>query len=124
MGTAGRVLVVEDNPGLRSLLETLLSTAGYKVASAPHGVAALDLVGPFRPQVILLDWAMPQMGGQEFARRYRLLAPPHAPILLLTGEEEGRARAEAMGAAGYLCKPFQPQALLRLVETVAAPAGA
>ena len=122
MGTAGRVLVVEDNPGLRSLLETLLSAAGYEVATAPHGVAALDLVGPFRPEVILLDWAMPQMGGQEFARRYRLLAPPHAPILLLTGEEEGRARAEAMGAAGYLCKPFQPQALLRLVETVAAPA--
>jgi CheY-like chemotaxis protein len=122
MSTAGRVLVVEDSPGLRSLLETILSGAGYEVATASHGGAALDLVGPFRPQVILLDWAMPQMGGQEFARRYRLLAPPHAPILLLTGHEEGRARAEALDAAGYLCKPFQPQALLRLVETVAAPA--
>jgi two-component system, OmpR family, response regulator MprA len=121
MGGAGRVLVVEDSPGLRALLETLLGAAGYEVATAPHGGAALDLVGPFGPQVILLDWTMPQMGGQEFARRYRLLAPPHAPILLLTGEAEGRTKAEAMGAAGYLCKPFQPQALLRLVETVAAP---
>jgi CheY-like chemotaxis protein len=119
-----RVLVVEDNPGLRALLETILSGAGYEVASASHGGAALDLVGPFSPQVILLDLAMPQMGGQEFARRYRLLAPPHAPILLLTGEEGGRSRAEAMGAAGYLCKPFRPQALLRLVEAVSAPAAA
>jgi CheY-like chemotaxis protein len=111
-----RVLVVDDSPGVRDLVSTLLRTCGYEVAIAPHGQAALDLLAAFRPDVILLDWAMPVMDGREFARRYRQLPAPHAPIVMLTGEPDGGTRAGEIDAAGYLGKPFKPHALLRLVD--------
>jgi len=111
-----RVLVVDDNPGVRDLVATLLRTRGYEVAIAPDGRAALELLAAFRPDVILLDWAMPVMDGREFARRYRQLPAPHAPIVMLTGEPDGGARAGEIEAAGYLGKPFKPHALLRLVD--------
>jgi CheY-like chemotaxis protein len=112
-----RVLVVDDSPGVQDLIATLLRTSGYEVATAPHGQAALDLLAAFRPDVILLDSAMPVMDGREFARRYRQLPAPHAPIVMLTGEPDGPARAGEIAAAGYLEKPFAPGALLRLVST-------
>jgi two-component system response regulator MprA len=119
-----RVLVVDDNPGVRELAATVLRAGGYEVAAAPHGRAALDVVHAFRPDVILLDSCMPVMDGREFARRYRELPAPHAPILMLTGEPDGRARAGEIEAAGYLGKPFAPAALLRLVGAAGRPPGA
>jgi CheY-like chemotaxis protein len=119
-----RVLVVDDHPGVRELVATLLRAGGYEVATAPHGRAALDLVHAFRPDVILLDSCMPVMDGREFARRYRELPAPHAPIVMLTGEPDGRARAGEIEAAGYLGKPFAPEALLRLVGAAGRPTAA
>ena len=110
-----RVLVVDDNADLRELVGTVLSAGGYEVADAPHGRAALDLVTDFRPDVILLDSAMPVMSGPEFAQRYHRLPAPHAPIVMLTGEPDGRAQAAAIGAAAFLAKPFALPALLRHV---------
>jgi CheY-like chemotaxis protein len=118
-----RVLVVDDHPGVRELAATVLRAGGYEVAVAPHGRAALDVVRAFRPDVILLDSCMPVMDGREFARRYRELPAPHAPIVMLTGEPDGRARAGEIEAAGYLGKPFAPQALLRLVRAAGRPTG-
>jgi CheY-like chemotaxis protein len=118
-----RALVVDDHSGVRELAATVLRAGGYEVATAPHGRAALDLVCDFRPDVILLDSCMPVMDGREFARRYRELPAPHAPIVMLTGEPDGRARAGEIEAAGYLGKPFAPEALLRLVGAAGRPAG-
>src|SRR5215203_2263894 len=61
-----RVLVVDDSPGVRELVTTLLLSCGYEVATAPHGQAALDLLDGFWPDVILLDSMMPVMDGREF----------------------------------------------------------
>ena len=119
--SARRVLVVDDSPGVQDLVATLLRTSGHVVATASHGQAALDLLAAFRPDVILLDSAMPVMDGPEFARRYRQLPAPHAPIVMLTGEPDGRTRAGEIDAAGYLGKPFQPRALLRLVGAAGRP---
>ncbi len=109
-----RVLVVDDSAGVRELITLLLEDRGCEVATAPDGRAALDLVEHWRPDVILLDSSMPVMGGQEFARHYRQRPAPHAPIVMLTGEPDGRRQAAAIDAA-YLQKPFAPQALLHLI---------
>ncbi|MGH2356206.1 MAG: response regulator [Chloroflexota bacterium] len=112
---AGRVLVVDDNEGVRTLIDMVLGFGGYDVATAEHGQAALNLVAGWQPDVILLDSAMPVMDGREFARQYRQLPGPHAPIIMLTAADDGPACAAEIGAA-YLGKPFPPNLLLRTVE--------
>jgi CheY-like chemotaxis protein len=66
--------------------------------------------------VILLDMTMPVMDGWEFTRRYRATPPPHAPLICLTGVHTIRERSQAIGADGYLGKPFTLQALRTLLD--------
>jgi DNA-binding response OmpR family regulator len=112
---APRVLVVEDDDGIRDLVDIVLSTAGYEVLTAPNGAAALQLVGQTRLDLVLLDMRMPVMDGWEFARRYRERPEPAAPILVLTAARDAAARAAEIDANGYLGKPFEMQELLTLV---------
>jgi two-component system, chemotaxis family, chemotaxis protein CheY len=112
---AMRILVVEDDDGIRDLVDLVLSTAGYEVLTAPNGAAALQLVGHVHPDLVLLDMRMPVMDGWEFARRYRARPEPHAPILVLTAARDAAARAAEIHANGYLGKPFDMEELLMLV---------
>jgi two-component system, chemotaxis family, chemotaxis protein CheY len=112
---AMRILVVEDDDGIRDLVDLVLSTAGYEVLTAPNGAAALQLVGQVHPDLVLLDMRMPVMDGWEFARRYRARPEPHAPILVLTAARDAAARAAEIHANGYLGKPFDMEELLMLV---------
>lgn len=121
-GERRRVLVVEDSPDVREMIGIVLTGSGYEVATAAHGGDALDVVTRWRPDVIVLDWSMPVMGGAEFARRYHQLPAPHAPILMLTAEADGAQRAAEIAAAGFLGKPFHLPALIRLVSTTGASA--
>src|SRR5262249_33889354 len=83
---------------------------------------ALEVVRRWSPDVIVLDAMMPRMDGCEFARSYRRLPGPHAPIIALTAAGDGPARAAAMHAASFVGKPFDPDELLRLAGHYAAPA--
>ncbi|MGH2371510.1 MAG: response regulator transcription factor, partial [Chloroflexota bacterium] len=96
MAIAARVLVVDDNQGIRDLVCEVLSWAGHEVAAAADGRAALEVVSRWRPDVILLDWMMPGIDGWEFAQRYHSQPEPHAPIIALTAAQDGPARAAAM----------------------------
>jgi CheY-like chemotaxis protein len=110
-----RILVVEDDDGIRDLVDIVLSSAGYEVLTASDGEAALQIVGSVQPDLVLLDMRMPVMDGWELARRYRQLPGPHAPIVVMTAARDAAARAAEIHANGYLGKPFDVHELLRLV---------
>ena len=110
------VLVVDDDPSLRDLIDWGLSDLGYRVATASNGAAALQAVRQETPCVILLDMRMPIMDGWTFARQYRALPGPHAPIVVITAARDAAEWAGEVNAAGYLGKPFDLDELIRTVE--------
>ena len=110
------MLVVEDDAAIRDLLVSLFREAGLDVRAVGDGRAALHAVAQWSPDVIVLDRHTPGMGGEEFARIYRALPPPHAPIVLLTGCVQPQAAGERIGAAAVLAKPFDLDDLLATVR--------
>ena len=111
-----QVLVVEDDPGMRQLVEDVLTDEGYRVRTAEDGQAALEEVARELPGIILLDMRMPRMNGWEFAREFRARYGRGAPIVVLTAAADARQRAVDIEAEGFLGKPFNLDDLLRLVE--------
>jgi DNA-binding response OmpR family regulator len=112
---ACNVLVVEDDPGIATLLSRGLSRAGYQTASVATGRAALD-----RPaaDVVLLDLGLPDMDGVEVVRQLR--ARSAAAILVVTacGDEADRVLALDHGADDYIVKPFGLSELLARIRAV------
>jgi CheY-like chemotaxis protein len=119
---AARVLVVEDDDGIRDMVDIVLSAAGYEILTASDGAAALQVIGGAHPDLVLLDMRMPVMDGWEFARRYRASPAPHAPIVVMTAARDAAERAAEIDANGFLGKPFDMGELLRLVSQLARPA--
>jgi CheY-like chemotaxis protein len=115
--TARRILLVEDDPGIRDMLVLALSDEGYMIESAPDGAAALEVIAQRPPDVILLDMKMPRMDGWAFAARYEPRLAARAPVIVLTAAQDAAQRAAEVGAAAYLAKPFDLEALLELVAT-------
>lgn len=108
-----RVLVVDDDPPLRRMLERTLSAEGFEVNIAPDGGAALVAVERGAPDVIVLDVAMPVLDGLAVCRRLRGKGLP-TPILMLTARDAVRDRVAGLeaGADDYLVKPFAVQELI------------
>ena len=111
-----RVLVVDDDEAIRAVIDEALSDEGYCVLTARDGADALRAVTATPPDLILLDMRMPVMDGWAFARAYRELPGPHAPIVVVTAAEDAALRATQVEAEGYLAKPFEIGALLAAVE--------
>ena len=122
MTRSARVLIVEDDDGIRDMVDIVLSAAGYEVLTASDGADALEVIGGGPPDLVLLDMRMPVMDGWEFARRYRAGPAPHAPIVVMTAARDAAQRAAEIDANGYLGKPFDMAELLRLVSQLARPA--
>jgi DNA-binding response OmpR family regulator len=125
---ARRILVVEDDAALRSLVAFALEDEGYAVDAVADGAAAAASVATRPPHLILLDLWLPRLGGQDFARRYLAGPGPHAPVLVLSARplSEVVGAAEAIGAAGFLRKPFDLEDLMAAVRrtvTAASPEG-
>jgi two-component system response regulator MprA len=118
-----RVLVVDDEPGVRESVSSALRFAGHEVSVADDGITALDLVRADPPDVIVLDVMMPRMDGLETCRTLR--AEGHRlPVLMLTARDgtQNRAAGLAAGADDYLVKPFAlPELLARLRALVRQP---
>lgn len=116
-----RVLVVEDDPAIQSLLDFTLRKAGFEatiVASAEEGAVA---VRDALPDVVLIDWMLPKMSGIAFARQLRRDARcAGLPIILITarGEESDRVAGLEAGADDYLVKPFSPRELVARINAV------
>ncbi|MBI3522063.1 MAG: response regulator [Chloroflexi bacterium] len=111
-----RVLVVDDDDGIRDFVTSALSEEGYAVDEAADGAEALAHASSWDPDLILLDMRMPVMDGWEFARTYRDKPGKHAPIVIVTAALDVAKDAREIGADGFLAKPFQLDDLLRLVD--------
>lgn len=122
-----KILVVDDDRAIQQLLEVNLELEGYEVAKALDGVEALDMIGSFAPDIVLLDIMMPRMDGREVLRRVKD-NPETAdlPIIFLSARAQDMDVSLGMelGAAAYLTKPFEPQDLLNTVRRVLAEAKA
>jgi DNA-binding response OmpR family regulator len=125
-----RVLIVDDEPNVRLMLQTALASVGYEITEAADGNAALELLrGPdFQCDLVLLDLLMPRMDGMELLRQLRA-AGSIVPVVILTahGSIPEAVVAMKLGAIDFLTKPTTPDALRAVVAEVidrhAAPSG-
>ncbi len=115
------ILVVEDEPPLQKLLAYNLGAAGFEVAAALDGEEAITLLEERIPDLVLLDWMLPQLSGLELCRRLRRRqSTAHVPIIMLTarGEEPDRLRGLDTGADDFITKPFSPAELVARIRAV------
>lgn len=120
---AKRVLVVDDDPGMRETLAAALELDGYEIAVAPDGLAALAMVEQFQPSLVVLDLMMPRMDGFAFAVALETHGwRERLPLLVLTADGRAPEKAARIGAEGWLEKPFDLIALLTWVNQLAGPA--
>ncbi len=113
--TAPRVLVVDDDPLIREAMTMVLTYSGYAVETAENGQQALEAVGSDATAVVLMDLQMPVMDGLTFLRVARRQGI-RVPIVLVGGDLDGAGLAKAVGADGFVAKPFRPSVLLAMVE--------
>ena len=115
------VLVAEDEGALVTLLRYNLEREGYRVLEAQDGEEALLVAAEEKPDLVLLDWMLPQLSGIEVCRRLRgRQETRNVPIIMLTarGEETDRIRGLDTGADDYLTKPFSMMELLARLRAV------
>jgi two-component system, OmpR family, KDP operon response regulator KdpE len=114
--STANILVVDDEPQIRRVLRSSLSTRGYVITEAKTGEEALELLRKERPDLILLDVNMPGIGGIETCREIR--RGSDAPIIMLTVRDAERDKVAALdaGADDYVVKPFGIEELLARVR--------
>jgi two-component system, OmpR family, response regulator MprA len=112
------ILVVDDDRKLTDMLRRTLSYAGYQVLTAATGREALDKTRRQRPDLVVLDWMLPEMDGIDVVRALRM--PNAPPVLMLTARDavEDRVTGLDSGADDYLVKPFAPDELLARVRVL------
>jgi two-component system phosphate regulon response regulator PhoB len=119
--TTPRILIVEDEDSLATLLQYNLEKEGYEVTAAGDGEEALLQVQERLPDLIVLDWMLPKVSGIEVCRRLRQRPESrNVPIIMLTarGEETDRIRGLDTGADDYVVKPFAMSELAARIRAV------
>ncbi len=117
------ILVVDDDPDQRRLMERVLTGAGYRVLTAPDGEAGIAALAAVRPALVVLDVMMPKMNGFQTCRALRQLPEGASlPVVMLTSKDQPADRfwAEEVGADVYLQKPVDVPLLL---DTIAQKLG-
>ncbi|MEW5958112.1 MAG: response regulator transcription factor [Chloroflexota bacterium] len=114
-----RILVVDDEPNIREVVELYLRRGGFEVEVAADGAAALLAIERKIPDLIVLDLMMPAVDGLQVTRALRQ-SEPNIPIIMLTArsEEADRIAGLELGADDYVTKPFSPKELVARVKAV------
>lgn len=123
MGRRPRVLVVDDDPDFVRGVADILEQGGFEVLCAKHGSDGLAKMGPWQPDVILLDHGMPGLSGIEVVLALRARGFTQ-PVILATGAENAPTLADVLGLRHWLGKPFEPEELLHTVRQTLDEAGA
>ncbi|MEO8538646.1 MAG: response regulator transcription factor [bacterium] len=116
--TAPRILVVDDEPMVREVVERYLAREGFGVTTAADGATALERWRAESPNLVVLDLMLPAISGMDICREIRLTSD--TPIIMLTarGDEMDRIAGFENGADDYLAKPFSPRELVARVRAV------
>jgi DNA-binding response OmpR family regulator len=114
---AKKILVVDDEPEVRKLMEHFLTTKGYEVRAAENGRVGLAALDTFTPDLVLLDMHMPEMDGAETLRGLARRSPG-LPVIMVTVNEdvETTSRLLQLGAADYVPKPFNLEYLEQAIN--------
>jgi two-component system chemotaxis response regulator CheY len=111
-----KVLIVDDSKATRLLMGKMLRGLGLEVSEAGSGKDALSVLSTWAPEVVMVDWNMPEMNGPELVRQVRSNPGFGAiKLVMVTSEDESKylTVAKEAGADGYLTKPFTRDALLQ-----------
>jgi two-component system phosphate regulon response regulator PhoB len=114
-----KVLVVEDEPAIREMIRFALSKSDFKVRYAADGRKALLKINDKPPDIILLDWMMPNMSGPQLIRRLRKdSVTTDIPVIMLTAKvsEDDKVTGLNTGADDYIVKPFSPKELIARIN--------
>ena len=119
VGRPVKVLIVEDESQVAKLIELELNYEGYEVDIADTGKEALEKVEKFKPDLIILDWVLPEIDGLEITRRIRSDGND-VPVIVLTGRDTLSDKVLSLdsGADDYLTKPFATEELLARIRAV------
>jgi DNA-binding response OmpR family regulator len=112
----GCVLVVDDDPQVRQVIQWALEDDGLAVMAAPDGRTAIALASREVPDLVVLDLTLPEMDGYEVARAIRSGREQPIPFLVITGDGDASAKARRVGAYRFLRKPFRIEELLDAVH--------
>lgn len=114
------ILVIDDAPLIREVVDLVLSHAGHRVAAAPSGEIGLEALAHVRADLILLDIQMPGMSGLDMLRVLRQHRRLRTPVIMLTarGDIATVRQATKQGADGYIVKPFTPPNLVKRVNAL------
>lgn len=116
-----KILMVEDEAAVREMVRFSVSQAGYEVSEAESISAARHAIADQMPDLILLDWMLPDMSGVEYAHILKKdAATKHIPIIMLTarGDESDKLRGLEVGADDYITKPFSVKELIARIKAV------
>jgi CheY-like chemotaxis protein len=114
----GKVLVVDDDPEVRLVLVEFLSNRGYDVTAASGGAEAVAIIETTKPDLVLLDVAMPDMDGLETLKRIVAIEPALAVIMVTANADIGMtSKLLGLGAVDYVPKPFDLDYLDQAVST-------
>ncbi len=113
-----KILVVDDEKKIRSIVAKYLKNEGYKVKTAANGKEALALVETFQPDLMVLDLMLPKLSGEEVCQQIRQNS--ELPILMLTAKsrEKDKIQGFNFGADDYLVKPFSPRELVARIKAI------
>lgn len=115
------ILVVEDEPAIQELISYNLKRNGHMPLCADNAEQAMEMVNNVLPDLVLLDWMLPNMSGIEFARRLRREPRTKSvPIIMLTAKVEENEKILGLdaGADDYITKPFSPRELIARIKAV------
>ncbi len=115
------ILLVEDEAAIREMVEMTLAEHGYHVVGVPDSASALEKIYQSMPDLVLLDWMLPDLSGLDLARRLKQNADTREiPIIMLTArvEETDKVRGLEAGADDYVTKPFSPRELAARIKAV------
>jgi DNA-binding response OmpR family regulator len=113
-----RVLVVDDEPPIRTVVRGFLEREGMEVAEAADGPGAVERARTFGPDLVVLDIMLPGFDGIEVLRRLRAFADPYVIFLTARSEEVDRIVGLTVGGDDYLTKPFSPRELVARVHAL------
>ena len=114
-----RILVIEDDPSVRTLLDKSLSARGYHITTAKDGIAGLTAIESSRPDLLIVDIMMPRLDGMTFVRAVKgNQETGPIPVIFLTAKNDPKSMIDGInvGAKFYVTKPFQINELVSKIE--------